>query len=282
MIVKDQIKKRELDPEQKKEIRDLRNHAVRDAWKQEKELLLQGRGHRQWNQRQQREILERGSVRGYQGHHMISVQNSAEQAGNPDNIQFLTWKEHLQAHGGNYFQPTNGYYDPETGKMHVFSNGIPHQPAPVALAIISPVLMAAIHSAHAGTNGKNSTENGNGSVKNVTDNAANNRIYTGGSSGSQGGTGMINVDEQKYEDMISALQIFAQTIDEKVGEMMTLTNNCLTIMDGDEAITKAVSRMGEVEKAYLEAAKEALAIAKDVQADLDDYRSIKSMSDADE
>lgn len=74
MIVKDQIKKRELDPEQKKEIRDLRNHAVRDAWKQEKELLLQGRGHRQWNQRQQREILERGSVRGYQGHHMISVQ----------------------------------------------------------------------------------------------------------------------------------------------------------------------------------------------------------------
>ena len=41
MIVKDQIKKRELDPEQKKEIRDLRNHAVRDAWKQEKDLLLQ-------------------------------------------------------------------------------------------------------------------------------------------------------------------------------------------------------------------------------------------------
>ena len=93
---------------------------------------------------------------------------------------------------------------------------------------------------------------------------------------------MINVDEQKYEDMISALQIFARTIDEKVGEMMTLTNNCLTIMDGDEAVEKAVSRMGEVEKAYLEAAKEALAIAKDVQADLDDYRSIKSMSDADE
>lgn len=93
---------------------------------------------------------------------------------------------------------------------------------------------------------------------------------------------MINVDEQKYEDMISALQIFAKTIDEKVGEMMTLTHNCLTIMDGDEAVEKAVSRMGEVEKAYLEAAKEALAIAKDVQADLDDYRSIKSMSDADE
>ena len=93
---------------------------------------------------------------------------------------------------------------------------------------------------------------------------------------------MINVDEQKYEDMISALQIFAQTIDEKVGEMMTLTHNCLTIMDGDESVEKAVSRMGEVEKAYLEAAKEALAIAKDVQADLDDYRSIKSMSDADE
>ena len=93
---------------------------------------------------------------------------------------------------------------------------------------------------------------------------------------------MINVDEQKYEDMISALQIFARTIDEKVGEMMTQTHNCLTIMDGDEAVEKAVSRMGEVEKAYLEAAKEALAIAKDVQADLDDYRSIKSMSESDE
>lgn len=93
---------------------------------------------------------------------------------------------------------------------------------------------------------------------------------------------MINVDEQKYEDMISALQIFAQTMDEKVGEMMTLTNNCLTIMDGDEAITKAVSRMGDVEKAYLEAAKEALAIASDVQADLDEYQEIKRMSESDE
>ena len=93
---------------------------------------------------------------------------------------------------------------------------------------------------------------------------------------------MINVDEQKYEDMISALQIFAQTIDEKVGEMMTLTHNCLTIMDGDEAVEKAVLRMGEVEKAYLEAAKEALAIAKDVQTDLDEYREIKRMSESDE
>ena len=53
-------------------------------------------------------------------------------------------------------------------------------------------------------------------------------------------------------------------------------------MDGDEAVEKAVSRMGEVEKAYLEAAKEALAIAKDVQTDLDEYREIKRMSESDE
>ena len=40
--------------------------------------------------------------------------------------------------------------------------------------------------------------------------------------------------------------------------------------------------MGEVENAYLEAAKEALAIAKDVQTDLDEYREIKRMSESDE
>ena len=53
-------------------------------------------------------------------------------------------------------------------------------------------------------------------------------------------------------------------------------------MDGDEAVGKAVSRIGEVEKAYLEAAKEGIEIAKDMSAELEEYRRIKSAADSDE
>lgn len=282
MILKGQIKTIKLTPGQKTGVTNLRTNAVRAAWRREKELILQGKGHRQWNERQQREILERGSVRGFEGHHMISVKYSIKQAGNPDNIQFLTWREHLLAHNVNFRQPTNGYYDPETGKMHTFRKGIPHQPPLVTLAVISPVLMAAMNRQRAGTAENKSNGTGSSPGAKNAGNTSGSVKDTGEASGSQGGTGMINVDEQKYEDMISALYTFAQTINDKVEEMMGLTTNCCSIMDGDEAVGKAVSRIGEVEKAYLEAAKEGIEIAKDMSAELEEYRRIKSAADSDE
>lgn len=49
-------------------------------------------------------------VKGYVGHHMKSVKRYQNLAGDPDNIQFLTPKQHLLAHCGNWRNITNGRY----------------------------------------------------------------------------------------------------------------------------------------------------------------------------
>ena len=109
------------------ELKAERGKGVKLALIREKELVLQGKGTRNWNKRQQTEIVsgyqptdEYGEA--YQGHHMISVKGNGEygrrHAANPDNIQWLTTEEHAEAHyGGNYRIPVNGYYDPKTQEM---------------------------------------------------------------------------------------------------------------------------------------------------------------------
>ena len=87
-----------------------RKKAVNKAWKREKELVMKGRGTRNWTQTQQREIIRRGRVKGFEGHHMKSVDGHNSKAGDPNNIQFLTRKEHLAAHKGNFRNNTNGKY----------------------------------------------------------------------------------------------------------------------------------------------------------------------------
>ena len=54
---------------------------------------------------------------------MKSVQLFPEIQGESGNIQFLSKKEHRDAHGGNYQNPTNGYYDPITRVMTDFGDG---------------------------------------------------------------------------------------------------------------------------------------------------------------
>lgn len=97
-----------------------RRKAVAEAWKNEKSLVLDGRGTRDWSQKEQGEIIAKGKAKGYQGHHMKSVDGHNSKAGDSSNIQFLTRSEHLAAHKGNYHNNTNGCYDPSTGKMHDF------------------------------------------------------------------------------------------------------------------------------------------------------------------
>ena len=100
-----------------------------NAWKEERERVSKGYGTRKWTVDEQKEILQRGAVRGYQGHHMKSVSRHPEHAGNPQNIQFLNQKEHLYgAHGGSYHNSTDGYYDPETRTMKKFGNRIEELP----------------------------------------------------------------------------------------------------------------------------------------------------------
>lgn len=109
-----------LSVEEKKQLTNARQAAVRNAWKNEKNLVSKGQGTRNWTKKEQQELMKRGSVKGYDGHHMKSVSKYPQYAGDARNIQFLNEKEHYNAHGGNFRSSTNGYYNPENGKMYPF------------------------------------------------------------------------------------------------------------------------------------------------------------------
>ncbi len=120
-----------LTPEQRKQLTAERQKAVRQAWKEEKQRVLEGKGTRQWTNDEKKELISRGSVPGYEGHHMKSVSKYPQFAGDSKNIQFLTEKEHLYgAHKGSYHNKTNGYYDPKTKEMNSF-RGNQHPKAPL-------------------------------------------------------------------------------------------------------------------------------------------------------
>lgn len=58
---------------------------------------------------------------------MKSVAEYPEYQGNPDNIQFLTKDEHLEAHKGSWQNPTNWYFNPDTKEFVDFGEGEPVQ-----------------------------------------------------------------------------------------------------------------------------------------------------------
>ncbi len=98
--------------------------AIRKAWQQEQERVLEGKGTRDWTPEQQQDIIEKGKAydsdgKAFHGQHMKSAEKYPEFQGDADNIQFLTQKEHLAAHKGKWTNPTNWYYDPVT---HVFTD----------------------------------------------------------------------------------------------------------------------------------------------------------------
>ena len=92
-------------------VKSARSKAVRDAWKQEVDLVkATGKGSYRWTEEQICELLSTGRVKGYQGHHMKCVSKYPLLAGDPNNIQFLSRAEHLQAHRGNWRNPTHGRF----------------------------------------------------------------------------------------------------------------------------------------------------------------------------
>lgn len=104
------------------------NKAIRLAWEKEQALVREGKGTRDWTEEQQNDILDpdKGKAyddngRAFEGQHMKSVEKYPEYQGNPDNIQFLTKTEHLEAHQGNWQNPTNWYYDPVTKVFFEFT-----------------------------------------------------------------------------------------------------------------------------------------------------------------
>lgn len=105
-----------------------RNKAVREAWNKELELVKEGKGTRDWTPEQQKDILEKGRAydengKAFEGQHMKSAEVYPEYQGNPENIQFLTRAEHLEAHDGNWQNPTNWYYNPITKEKISFGDG---------------------------------------------------------------------------------------------------------------------------------------------------------------
>ena len=107
-----------------------RNKAIRRAWEREQQLVREGTGTSDWTKEQQQDILDpdKGKAyddksRAFEGQHMKSASKYPEYQGNPDNIQFLTKDEHLEAHKGSWQNPTNWYYDPITKKFTDFGDG---------------------------------------------------------------------------------------------------------------------------------------------------------------
>jgi hypothetical protein len=104
-----------------------RNKAIRKAWEREQQLVHEGHGTRDWTEEQQQDILnpDKGKAydkqgRAFEGQHMKCAAEYPEYQGNPDNIQFLTKDEHLEAHKGSWQKPTNWYYDPVAKDFTVF------------------------------------------------------------------------------------------------------------------------------------------------------------------
>jgi hypothetical protein len=109
-----------------------RNKAIRLAWEREQELVSEGKGTRDWSQEQQKAILdpEKGKAydkngRAFEGQHMKSAAEYPEYQGDPNNIQFLTREEHLEAHKGSWQNSTNWYYNPETKEFVDFGENAP-------------------------------------------------------------------------------------------------------------------------------------------------------------
>ena len=104
------------------------NKAISKAWKNEQELVKVGKGTRDWTPNQQQDILEYGKAydddgRTFEGQHMKSVEEYPEYQGEPGNIQFLTRNEHLEAHGYNWHNATNWYFNPVTKEKTDFGDG---------------------------------------------------------------------------------------------------------------------------------------------------------------
>lgn len=103
--------------------------AVREAWESERQLVLEGKGTRDWTPEQQQHIIDKGKAydnngRAFDGHHMKSVEAYPQYQGDSGNIQFLSRREHQDAHGGSFLNPTNGCFDPRTHSTKDFGINI--------------------------------------------------------------------------------------------------------------------------------------------------------------
>ena len=93
-------------------LKALRQRAVRDAWKMERRLVeITNQGTRDWTPAEIQELLKTGEIKGYQGHHIKSVNKYPQYAGDQRNIEFVTENEHLiNRHRNNFKNDTDGEF----------------------------------------------------------------------------------------------------------------------------------------------------------------------------
>lgn len=104
-----------------------------EAWDNERTLIKQGKGTRNWTKDEQKIILDSTGKPPlkkelniqYDGQHMYSKAKYPEYAMKSENIQFLQHDIHIdEAHNGNTrLNQTHGYYDEITGIMFDFKSG---------------------------------------------------------------------------------------------------------------------------------------------------------------
>ena len=90
--------------------RGARGDGVSLAWKYEKaDVQMGGKGSADWNKAEQKEILDKGRVRGAEGHHQKNVSAHLKDQADPDNIRFYkTREDHLQkGHQGKWDNETD-------------------------------------------------------------------------------------------------------------------------------------------------------------------------------
>lgn len=80
-----------------------RSKAVKEAWKQEKQAVLDGTSKYNWSPSQAKEIIKRGKLKGYEGHHIVPVNEVIGTANeylisDPNNIVFLSKTDHVFVH----------------------------------------------------------------------------------------------------------------------------------------------------------------------------------------
>ncbi|MBI4924144.1 MAG: hypothetical protein HY834_20605 [Devosia nanyangense] len=114
----------------------LRNAGIKEAWRQEAELVRNGaEGTVRWTESQIKELLTRGRVSGYVGHHINSVAAHPELAGVADNIEFVS-----QPARGTLHMDLGGYGVPTSGGLVDRSQLLLEQAGTTMSAPPSPVL----------------------------------------------------------------------------------------------------------------------------------------------
>jgi len=95
----------------KVELSVARRTGVKKAWKEEQVLVkATGEGTRDWSVAEKKQLLKKGKVSGYYGHHIKSVNHhSVALAKNPNNVEMVTFEEHLfDRHKGNFKNKSSG------------------------------------------------------------------------------------------------------------------------------------------------------------------------------